>query len=67
LGYWVILPGTCLILAGLLAAACFTFAVGAVAAGIVCTPLAVFNILRVAFLVRIGRKGWDAKVERRLA
>jgi hypothetical protein len=67
LGYWYILPVTCLILAGLLAAVSFSFAVGAVAAGVVCTPLAGLNILRVVFLVRIGRKGWDAKVERKLA
>jgi hypothetical protein len=48
---------TCLILAGLLAGASFCFAVGAVAGGVVCSLLAVLNILRVGFLLRIGRKG----------
>ena len=66
LRYWVIFPATCLVLAGLMAGAGFSFAVGASIGGVGCTFLALPSLLRVGYLLRIGKQQWEANVERRL-
>ena len=67
LRYWVIFPAVCIVAVGLLAASCFSFAVGAPLGGAICAVLAVLDLLRVGYLARIGRGRWEAKVSRRLA
>ena len=51
-----------IVVAGLLAAASAGFYFGSVVAGVVCLLIAALNAARLVFLIRIGKKGWDARV-----
>jgi hypothetical protein len=49
-------------LAAFVAATAVGFSFGSFVAGILCLVLAVLNAVRVVFLIRIGKKGWESRV-----
>ena len=49
-------------LAAFVAATAVGFSFGSVATGILCLVLAVLNAVRVVFLIRIGKSGWESRV-----
>jgi hypothetical protein len=62
LSYGATLVLTSMGLAAFVAATAVGFSFGSFVAGILCLVLAVLNAVRVVFLIRIGKKGWESRV-----